>query len=96
MNNDQTILGALNQNQDQQAQLSQILEPLKKVYNTVRMAQNPNLAFQQMLKNNPQLYQRMQEISQFISQTNGNPEQAFYMLAKQKGIDPETILSALR
>ncbi len=74
----------------------QAIEPVKRAYNAIRMAQNPNLAFEQMLQNNPQLYQRMVEIKQFISQTNGNPEQAFYALAKEKGIDPNMILSALK
>lgn len=96
MNNGQTILGALNQNQDPQAQLMQAIEPIKKAYNAIRMAQNPNLAFEQMLQNNPQIYQRMMEIKKFISQTNGNPEQAFYALAKEKGIDPNVIISALQ
>lgn len=46
-----------------------------------------------MLANsNPQ----MQQVYDFINQNGGNPEKAFYALAKQKGVDPNQILSQVR
>lgn len=44
-----------------------------------------------MLQNNPGLKQIMTMI-----RNGGNPKQMFYDLAKQKGIDPNTILSQIK
>lgn len=39
---------------------------------------------------------RMEQVFNFINQNGGNPEQVFYMLAKQKGADPNQVLSQVR
>ena len=56
------------------------------------MAQNPQLALNQLLMNNPQLNQA----SEFIKQNGNDPKTAFFNLARQKGIDPQSILNQLK
>ena len=53
---------------------------------------NPNELIQNMMLNNPQIKGAMN----FIQSVGGDPQTAFYNLAKQKGVDPESILSQLR
>ena len=43
----------------------------------------------QMMANNPQ-------VQALVSASNGDPKAAFYKLAKEKGIDPNTIIDALK
>ena len=65
---------------------------IKQMMRMVRMAQNPTLAVQEMVRKNPQF----QQAEQFIKQTGGDPKQAFYALAKQKGVDPDAFLRELQ
>lgn len=58
---------------------------LMQLYNAYKFSSNPK-AF---IENNPQLKQ-LQQMSR------GNAKQVFYELCKQKGVDPETILSQLK
>lgn len=39
---------------------------------------------------------KMQQVNQFIASNGGNAEAAFYALAKQKGVDPNEILSQVK
>lgn len=48
-----------------------------------------NLALDLVYRQNPAL-------AQFVQNNGGDPKTAFYALAKQKGIDPDSFLSALR
>ena len=61
---------------------------IRQMMNMAKAMQNPQAAIQQM----PQLKQAMD----FVQRTGGDPQKAFYELAKQKGVDPESILSQLR
>ena len=45
-----------------------------------------------ILQNNPQLKQAID----YVNQNGGDPKQAFYKLAKEKGVDPQTILNQLK
>ena len=65
--------------------------PIKQMMQTVRAAQNPALALQQMAHGNPQLQQALQ----LVHQSGGNPQTAFEKLARDNGIDPQTILGML-
>lgn len=56
------------------------------------MAQNPQAMLNQLMMNNPQLKTAMS----LIQQGGGNSQQTFYSLAKQMGIDPNTVLNALK
>lgn len=58
----------------------------------VRSSSNPNQAMQQMLSSNPQY----QNVMDYINQNGGDARTAFYNMAAQKGIDPESILKQLR
>lgn len=53
-------------------------------------AGNPNMILQQLIQNNPQL----SNIAQMCQ--GKNPQQVFYSLCQQRGIDPNTILSQLQ
>ena len=76
------ILQQLNRN------VSPQLTQIKQATQMLKSAGNPQAMLNQMLARNPQAAQ--------IVRQYGNPKDAFYALAKQKGIDPEEILSVLR
>lgn len=54
------------------------------MYKAYQTAQNPALMLQQLTAQNPILSQIRQM---------GNPQQAFYSLCRQRGVDPQSILS---
>ena len=58
----------------------------------MQAARNPQAMLSQMMQNNPQYSQ----IMNYINQNGGNPEKAFYKMAKEKGIDPENFLKELK
>ena len=58
----------------------------------VKNSPNPNAAMQQILSSNPQF----QNVVNYINQNGGDAKTAFYNMAAQKGIDPNSILSKLR
>ena len=70
------------------------LAKIRQAMKAVQFAQNPQLALQQTLQTaiqqNPEVMQALQ-----LCKSN-NPEQVFYDLCKQKGVDPNMILSQLR
>ena len=65
---------------------------VKQLMQTVRMAQNPQLAMQHMVQSNPQMKQAMD----FIRASGKTPEQAFYALANQMGVNPQDVLDSLK
>ena len=52
---------------------------------------NPQQMFQTMLSQNPQ----MKQVMDYVQQSGGDPQTAFYKLAKEKGVDPNQILKML-
>ena len=74
-----------------QTLLSNRLGSIKQMMQTVRAAQNPALMLQQMAGQNPQLQQALQ----LVQQSGGNPQAAFEKLARQNGIDPQSIMGML-
>ena len=54
------------------------------MYRAYQAAQNPALMLQQLSAQNPILSQLRQM---------GNPQQTFYSLCQQQGVDPQSILS---
>ena len=68
------------------------LAPIKQMMQMVRGAQNPQAMLQTLAQQNPQL----QQVMTVVQQAGGDPQRAFYALAQQKGIDPNTILNALK
>ena len=67
---------------------SPMMGQIKQMMQMARAMQSPQAAIQQI----PQLRQAMD----IVNQAGGDPKQAFYALAKQRGVDPESILSQLR
>ena len=57
-----------------------------------RSANNPQAMINQLMQTNPQ----MKQVMEFVRSSGGDPKQAFYSLAQQKGVDPNTILDQLR
>lgn len=68
------------------------LERIRTMMNQIRFAQNPKMAFEQMVQSNPQV----QNVMNLVRQNGGDPKTAFYNLARQKGVNPDDILSMLR
>ena len=62
-------------------------QQVKQMWNNLRSMQNPQQMLNQMAQNNPQIKSLLQY---------NNPKDAFYGLAKEKGIDPDTILNMLK
>ena len=85
--NDSSILGLLNQEQP-----TPNLEPIKKMWQMVKMSQNPEATLRQMIQNNPRIAEVVSLYNKAVS-SGQNPEQLFYALAKQRGVDPETCRS---
>ena len=50
------------------------------------------MAMQQLMLNNP----NMKQAIDYVNANGGNPKDAFYKLAKEKGIDPDSILNSLK
>ena len=78
----------------QQPQQSQQTGPnsIFGVMNQIRNSPNPNAAMQSMLSSNPMF----KGIVDYINQNGGDAKTAFYNMAAQKGVDPESILKQLR
>ncbi len=68
-----------------------IVQQMGKVNNALNTINNPMLALQNMITSNP----KYQEAMNFINSVGGDPKQAYYSLAKQKGVDPDNFLQEL-
>ena len=62
----------------------------KQAMQTVQMAQNPQLALQQMLQNNP----RYGEVMKVLNSFNGDTNSAINAICAQKGINPKEFIDA--
>lgn len=60
--------------------------------NQVRNSPNPDALMQSLASTNPQI----QSVVEYINQNGGDAKTAFYNLAAQKGVDPNTILNQLK
>lgn len=68
------------------------VQSLRQIANAVRNSQNPQMMLMQLAQSNPQMKQAIE----YIGQNGGNAKEAFYALAKQKGVNPDTILNMFR
>lgn len=50
------------------------------------------MAIQQLMQTNPAMKQALD----YVNANGGNPKEAFYKLAQEKGVDPQTILNSLK
>ena len=51
-----------------------------------------NQTIQQMVLNNP----NYKQVMDYVKTHGGNPKEAFYQLAKEKGVDPQMILNQIK
>ena len=58
----------------------------------IRNSPNPDAAMQNLASTNPQV----QSVMEYINKNGGDARTAFYNLAAQKGVDPNSILNQLR
>lgn len=77
------MLAALNQSR---------MNPIKNMMQMMKSAGDPQMMLQQMISQNPQIRQAVQ----YVNDNGGNAEKAFYRLAKEKGVNPNDILQALK
>ena len=68
------------------------VQSLRQMANAVRNSRNPQMMLMQLAQSNPQMKQAIE----YIGQNGGNAKEAFYALAKQKGVNPDTILNIFR
>ena len=68
------------------------MNPIKSLFNTVRSSGNPMMMLNQMAGNNPAVRQAMD----YVNANGGDARAAFYKLAQEQGIDPNTILNMLK
>lgn len=66
------------------------LAPLKNMMTMLNGAQNPQAALNMIAQQNPQMAQVMQLVQ------GRNPQEVFYEMCKQKGVNPDDILNQLR
>lgn len=57
----------------------------------VKMSQNPQMMVQTLMKTNPSMKQAMD----YIQANGGDPKEAFYKLAEEKGVNPDSVLNSL-
>lgn len=60
--------------------------------NLIKSSKNPQAMIQSMMTQNPQ----MKQVMDLVNQNGGNPKDAFYALAKEKGVNPDDILNMLK
>ena len=82
------MLQVLGRNQPLPNNLNQV----KNMLNMVRSSGNPQAMLNNMLAQNPQ----MQNVINYINQNGGNPQQAFYKMAQERGVNPDDILNMLK
>jgi len=64
---------------------------LLNLYKQVRNSSNPNQMMQNLLANNSDF----QQIMNYIRDNGGDAKTAFYNMAAQKGVDPNSIINSL-
>lgn len=65
---------------------------IKEMVNLIKSSKNPQAMMQSMINQNPQ----MKQVMQMVNKNGGNPKDAFYALAKEKGVNPDDILNMLK
>lgn len=70
-------------------QLNSNTNPLVNAFKMMKCARNPQQMLNNMVQNNPQIKQAID----LINNSGKSPKDLFYEMAKQKGVDPNQILS---
>lgn len=66
--------------------------PVRQMLQMVKAAKDPYAYLNSLAQNNPQ----MRDAINYVKQNGNDPKAAFYKMAQEKGVDPESILSQLR
>ena len=90
INSANPMLNLLNQSQGGLLQLNNI-NKIKSMMNILKNSNNPYALLQQFIQQNP----RAQQVMNYINQNGGDPKQAFYKMAQEKGLNPDEILKQL-
>ena len=72
--------------------MNQSIQQIKNMMSMVQMSANPQMALQNIVNQNPNL----QNILNLANSNGANLQQVFYNMAKQKGVNPEDVINALR
>ena len=72
--------------------MTQAMQPVRQLMNMVRSAQNPQLALNQLVMNNPQ----MKQVMDLVQKHGGDPMTAFRKEAEANGINPDEIMEMLK
>ena len=65
---------------------------IKQMMQMVRSAGNPQAMLNQLVQTNP----KMKQVMDYVNASGGDPKAAFYRLANEKGINPQSILDQLK
>lgn len=84
------MLAALNQNKT--AGMVGQLKSMKQKIDALRSLGNPQLALNQLISQNPQ----MKQAYDYVQANGGNAKEVCIKLARERGIDPQSILDALQ
>ena len=91
-NSPNPMLGLLNQPRGlSQTQLNNISQ-VRNLMNIFKKASNPQALLKGMIERNPQL----KNVMDYVQSHGGDPEKAFYAMAKEKGINPDEVIKLLQ
>lgn len=68
------------------------LGQIKKMMGLVKNSNNPSAMLKTLAEQNPQV----KNIMNYVNENGGDPKTAFYKLAKERGVDPSSILNMLK
>ena len=68
------------------------LGQIKKLMGLVKNSNNPSAMLKTLAEQNPQV----KNIMNYVNENGGDPKTAFYKLAKERGVDPSSILNMLK
>lgn len=63
---------------------------------TVKMSNNPALALQTLIDNNPEVKKAMEQAEKYIQENGGDVETAFRKYADQNGVSAENIIQLFK
>lgn len=68
------------------------IQQLKGMLSNIQNSANPQKMLNELICRNP----KMKDVMNIVQKYGNNPKDAFYALAKEKGVNPDEVLNALR
>ena len=68
------------------------ISPIRDMMKMLRSSGNPQMMFNRIAAQNPQI----RRVMEYINQNGGDAKTAFYKLAQEQGVNPDDILSQLQ